>query len=568
VQHSFQLSNRRLAIVSLGFVLIASFLGLRLVQKTVLEHASYTAIAQSQQFERKEVTGKRGQILIKDGQGKATYPLATNQTTYSLTVVPSQVSDKHATSEKLADVSGLSQDFIFEQINNTKQYIPPLKRKMTFDEAEEVRKQKLEGVAVESEESRFYPEDSMAAQVLGFVNNDGQGQYGVESYYNDLLTPKNGSTGETKDAEGNVVALGATTYDAPQDGDTVVLTIDRNIQYQAEQALQKAVEKFSATGGSVVVMDPKTGAIKAMASRPNFDPNRFSAYGAEGFINPVISGTYEPGSTFKPIIMASALDAGAVTPTTTVNGTASVHVGDRDIFNSEKRPYGVETMTQVIERSDNVGMVFVQRQMGGQKMYDYIQRYGFGTPTGIELSGEVSPGITPIEQLYDVNFATMSFGQGIAVTPIQLLAATGVFANQGKLMSPHLVEQIQHQDGKVETVEPKTIRQVISPQASSQIGGMMVRVVEAGAGKPAQVSGYRVAGKTGTAQIPNGTGGYEEGTTIGNFVGFAPVEDPRFVMLVKIDRPKGVTYAEESAAPTFGELAKYLLTYYNVPPSK
>jgi cell division protein FtsI/penicillin-binding protein 2 len=568
VQHSFQQSNRRLAIVSLGFVLIASFLGLRLLQKTILEHASYTAIAQSQQFERKEVTGKRGQILVKDGQGKATYPLATNQTTYSLAVVPSQVSDKRATSEKLAEASGLSQDYIFEQINNTKQYIPPLKRKMTYDEAQQIEKLKLEGVAVESEESRFYPEDSMAAQVLGFVNNDGSGQYGVESYYDDLLAPKNGSKGETKDAEGNVVALGNTTYDAPQDGDTVVLTIDRNIQYQAEQALQKAVEKFSATGGSVVVMDPKTGAILAMASRPNFDPNRFAAYGAEGYLNPIISSTYEPGSTFKPIVMASALDAGAVTPTTTVNGTASVKVGDREIFNSEKKPYGVETMTQVIERSDNVGMVFVQRQLGGQKLYQYIQNFGFGTPTGIELSGEVSPGLTPIEQLYDVNFATMSFGQGIAVTPLQLLTATGAFANQGKLMSPHLVEQIQHQDGKVETVQPKTIRQVVSPQAASQVSGMMVRVVEAGAGRPAQVAGYRVAGKTGTAQIPNGSGGYEENTTIGNFVGFAPVEDPKFIMLVKIDRPKGVTFAEESAAPTFGEMAKYLLTYFNVPPSK
>jgi cell division protein FtsI/penicillin-binding protein 2 len=305
-----------------------------------------------------------------------------------------------------------------------------------------------------------------------------------------------------------------------------------------------------------------------MASRPNFDPNRFSAYDAAGYLNPIISGTYEPGSTFKPIVMASALDAGAVTPTTTFNGTASVKVGDREIFNSEKKPYGVETMTQVIERSDNVGMVFVQRQMGGQKMYDYIQKFGFGTPTGIELSGEVSPGMTPIEQLYDVNFATMSFGQGIAVTPLQLMTAIGSFANQGKLMAPHVVEQIQHQDGKVETVQPKTIRQVVSPQAASQISGMMVRVVEAGAGKPATVPGYRIAGKTGTAQIPNGSGGYEEGTTIGNFVGFAPVEDPRFVMLVKVDRPKGVTFAEESAAPTFGELAKYLLAYYNVPPSK
>ena len=568
MQNSFSQSNRRLAFVSLGFVLVASFLGLRLVQKQLFEHASYRAIASAQQYERRDINGKRGQILVKDGQGKATYPLATNQTTYALTVVPSQVTDKRVAAEKLAPVSGLSDDFIFEQINNTKQYIPPLKKKLTYDEAEQVRGLKLPGVAVQPEETRFYPEDTMAAQVLGFVNTDGDGQYGIESYYDDLLSPKNGSRSETKDAAGNVVPQVGNTFDPPQDGDTVVLTIDRNVQYQAEQALNAAVEKFSASGGSVVVMNPKTGAIVAMANRPTFDPNRYSASEPGSYLNPVVSGTYEPGSTFKPLVMAAGLDAGVVTPTTTFNGTASVKVGDREIFNSSKTAYGVETMTQVIERSDNVGMVYVQKQLGGQRMYDYIQRYGFGTPTGIEVSGEVSPGLTPIEQLYDVNFATMSFGQGIAVTPIQLMTAIGSFANQGKLVSPHIVEQIQHRDGKVETVQPKEIRQTVGPQAASQISGMMVRVVEAGAGKPAQVPGYRVAGKTGTAQIPDGRGGYEANTTIGNFVGYAPVEDPRFVMLVKVDRPKGVTFAEESAAPTFGAMAKFLLSYYNVPPSK
>ena len=499
--------------------------------------------------------------------GKQTYPAATNQTMYALTVVPSQVSDKRRVADELAEQTDLAADHIFGQINNNKQYIPPLKRKLTYDEGQKIEALQLEGVAIEPEEARFYPEDGMAAQVLGFVNNDGQGQYGVESYYNDLLSPKSGQRSSTKDAQGNEVALGASDYAPPRDGDTVILTIDRNVQFQAEAALDRAMQKFSASGGSLIVMDPKTGGIVAMANRPSFDPNRFSSYKPESYLNGAVSGTYEPGSTFKPIIMAAGLDSGAVTPNTTINGTASVRVGDREIFNAEKRPYGVETMTQVIERSDNVGMVYVARQLGGEREYDYIKKFGFGTPTGIELAGEASPPLPDFSELYEVNFATMSFGQGIAVTPIQLVTAINVFATQGRLLEPHVVEQIQRNDGKVEVVEPKVVRQVISPTAASQISGMMVRVVEAGAGKPAQVPGYRVAGKTGTAQIAAG-GAYEAGTTIGNFVGFAPVEDPRFVMLVKVDRPKGVTYAEESAAPTFGEMAKFLLTYYNVPPTK
>ena len=559
------LQRRRLVYLGLGFLFVTTFLGLRLVQKQVLQHHIYTALAKDQQYEQKEVLGKRGQILVKDGPGKQTYPLATNQTMYALEVVPSQVNDKQKTADELAKVSQIEANIIFDQINNTKQYIPPIKRKLTYDEAKQVTELKLQGVHVRPEQNRFYPEDGLAAQVLGFVNAEGQGQYGIEGHYEEILAGKSGNRSQTTDATGQAIALGGSTnYAPPEDGDTVVLTIDRNVQYQAEQALDSAVKRFSATGGSLIVMEPKTGRIVAMANQPSFDPNRYGAYDVGSYVNGAVSGTYEPGSTFKPIIMASALDSGAVTPATTFFGTASVKISDKEIFNSARQGYGNETMTQVIERSDNVGMVFVQRQMGGEKMHEYIKRFGFGTPTGIEQDGEGSPSVPTLDEIDPVQMATMSFGQGISVTPIQLLTAINAFANGGKLIQPHLVEQIQHKDGRVEQIEPKEVRQVISPQAASQITGMMVRVVEAGAGRPAAVPGYRVAGKTGTAQIASG-GRYEEGTTIGNFVGFAPVEDPRFVMLVKVDRPKGVTFAEESAAPTFGAMARFLLNYYSVP---
>lgn len=565
--HELSLQRRRLILVSLGFLFLATFLGLRLIQKSILQHQTYQALAKGQQFQQTELVGKRGQILVKEGAGKTTYPLATNQTLYAVSLVPSQINDKQRTADELAKVTQMDARYIYDQINNNKQYIPPLKQKLTYDDSKKVESLRLEGVFVRAEPTRFYPEDGLAAQVLGFVNAENKGQYGIEGYYDDILIGSSGRVGQAQNATGEALALGASSYAPPRDGDTVVLTIDRNVQYQAEQALQRAIDKHKATGGSVIIMDPKTGGIVAMASRPTFDPNRYGSYDVGSYTNQTGSLSYEPGSSFKPIAMAAALDAGAVTPDTTVNGTASVKVGDREIFNSARKPYGLETMTQVIEHSDNVGMVFVSRQLGGERFYDYIKKFGFGTPTGVELAGEISPSLPALSDLNEVNFATMAFGQGVSVTPVQLITAINALANQGKLIQPHIVDQIQHQDGQVETVQPKEVRQVVSAQAASQITGMMVRVVEAGAGRPAAVGGYRVAGKTGTAQIPQG-GGYEQNATIGNFVGFAPADNPRFIMLVKVDRPKGVTFAEESAAPTFGELAKFLLTYYNVPPSK
>lgn len=567
VTHELSLQRRRLILVGLGFLFLATFLGLRLIQKSVLQHGTYQALAQGQQYQQTELVGKRGQILIKDGPGGATYPLATNQTLYAISLVPSQITDKRRTADELSQVTQMDAQYIYDQINNNKQYIPPLKQKLSYDDSKKVEELKLEGVFIRPEPTRFYPEDNLAAQVLGFVNAENEGQYGIEGYYDDILIGSSGKVGHAQNATGEALALGASSYAPPRDGDTVVLTIDRNVQYQAEQALQRAMDRHRASGGSVIIMEPKTGAIVALASRPTFDPNRYGAFDVGSYTNQTASLSYEPGSTFKVIAMGSALDAGVVTPDTTVQGTASVKVGDREIFNAEKRPYGLETMTQVIERSDNVGMVFVSRQLGGERLYEYIKKFGFGTPTGVELAGEISPSLPALSDLNEVNFATMAFGQGISVTPLQLITAVNAYANQGKLIQPHIVDQIQRTDGTVETVQPKEIRQVVSPQASSQITGMMERVVEAGAGRPAQVSGYRVAGKTGTAQIPQG-GGYEPNATIGNFIGFAPADNPRFIMLVKVDRPKGVVFAEESAAPTFGELAKFLLTYYNVPPSK
>jgi len=346
----------------------------------------------------------------------------------------------------------------------------------------------------------------------------------------------------------------------------LVLTLDRAIQYYADRSLKEAVEQHVAKGGSVIVMNPKTGAILAMSSYPNFDPNRYNETAIERFTNLNTSGAYEPGSVFKVITMASAIAANLVSPNTTYVDSGSVQVQDRVIKNSQDKVYGEVNMTKVLEQSINTGAVFVAQKLGKQLFYKYLKDFGFTETTGVELAGEVGGSVKPPGQWTDVDLATMSYGQGIAITPIQLITAVSAIANGGKLIQPHVVSEILYENGPVK-VEPREIRQVISPQVAQIVSAMMVNVVEHGHGQRAGVLGYYIAGKTGTAQVPV-PGGYAKNKTIGTFVGFGPTENPQFVMLVRIDEPKDVQFAESSAAPLFGKIAKFILDYLQIPPTR
>ncbi|MFH0905150.1 MAG: penicillin-binding protein 2, partial [bacterium] len=312
--------------------------------------------------------------------------------------------------------------------------------------------------------------------------------------------------------------------------------------------------------------------IIAMCSWPDFDPNNYATVKSVGtFLNPAVSRQYEPGSVFKTMTMAAALDQQKVTPSTTYTDIGEVQVNDRTIRNSDLTAHGQQTMTEVLEKSLNTGAVFVVQKLGKNLFNKYLDKFGFTKPTGIELDGETSAQIKNVRQWADVDLATMAFGQGIAVTPIQILTAFGAIANGGRLMQPHVVDKILYPSGAVSINPVVTNEQVVSPQTAELVSAMMVNVVERGHGKQAAVPGYRIAGKTGTAQIPNPkTGGYYEGwgQTIGNFIGFGPVEDPKFVMITRIDRPKDVQFAESSAAPLFGKIAKFLLDYWRVPPTR
>jgi len=315
-------------------------------------------------------------------------------------------------------------------------------------------------------------------------------------------------------------------------------------------------------------MEPASGAIRAMANWPSFDPNQYSQVEDIGiFLNPAVQEVYEPGSVFKLITLAAGLDSGRVTPQTVYEDNGQIRIKGSIISNVNGKSYGQQTMTQVLEKSINTGAVFVQQEIGQDIFRDYIQRFNFSQPTGVDLTGEVGGDISNIFTDREINLATISFGQGITVTPLGLIAAIGTIANQGKLMQPYLVEKIIDSDGLETIKEPHLIKEVISSKTAEELTKMMVSVVENGFGKPAGVSGYNIAGKTGTAQIPDPKeGGYSSEETIHTFVGFAPAFNPQFVILIKLDQPKGISFAADSTSPVFKKMAEYLFNYLEIPP--
>jgi len=561
--------RNRLGIIGIFFVLMLLLVLGKVVQRQIFEHATFTAMAKEQRNVKEQLPAKRGKILVYDSQLKDYYPMATNVGLYSLNIVPTQIQRPELVAAKLMPFlsgTGVEESNLVEMMKSGKVYVPPLKRRIEEKEAGEIQALDLEGVHLWAEEYRYYPEDSLAAQVLGFVNRDAVGQYGVEGYFNNELSGKQGVAQVEKSSLGAQIAVGNRKIVNPEDGASVVLTLDRAIQYYAEKKLKEAVTKHSATGGEVIIMEPATGRVLAMAAYPTFNPNYYNEYPLDNFSNPNVTSVYEPGSVFKIITMAAGIDAGLVSPSTTYTDTGEVKIEDRTIKNSDLKAHGIQTMTQVLEASLNTGAIYVVQKLGRFLFYKYLNALGFDAATGVELDGESPAHIRPYRQWGEVDLATMSFGQGIAVTPMQLIAAVGAIANQGKLMKPHIVDKIIYPSGAV-SVDPQMVRQAIKPQTAQLVSAMMVSVVENGHGKRAAVAGYRIAGKTGTAQIPKG-GGYEEGPSIGTFVGFGPVEDPKFVMLTRIDRPKDVQFAESSAAPLFGDIASFLLNYWQVPPER
>lgn len=409
--------------------------------------------------------------------------------------------------------------------------------------------------------SRFYPDESLASSVVGFLGFQDKnriGQYGLEEYYEPWLSGQVG-------LKNFLTKVGLSSGAGP--GSSLILTIDKNIQFFTEAKLEELVNKWGATGASAIIQDPKTGAILAMANYPDFNPNQYSKYSLENFINPNIQVQFEPGSSFKAITMAAALDTGAVKPETSYFDPGEVKVGSSTIRNYDLKSNGYQTMVNVLEKSINTGAIFAMRQTGHDKFLEYVEKFRFGNKTDIDLAGEISGDIKNLYTGREINFVTASFGQGIAMTSLQLINAYSAIANGGKLMRPYVVEKIIKPSGESVEIRPEVIAEPITLETSKTLTSMLVSVIENGSIKKARVPGYKIAGKTGTAQEAKMEGGYSE-FFIHNLVGFGPAQDPRFTILLKLDRPKGIETAAVSLADTFGDIARFLINYYGIAPNE
>jgi cell division protein FtsI/penicillin-binding protein 2 len=557
-------NQKRISILLGFFTIMAVLLCWRLFDKQILEHSLYVARAENQYSIKKDVPAQRGKIYSSDKM-----LLAANSRLYDLLVVPNYIpsASRMGVAQSLVPIVGKSAGDIYALINNNKYYVPPLKKRMDENEAQSIADMKIKGVSVVAESVRSYPQGQLASQLLGFVDSASEGKYGLEGYYNDQLQGIGGEISGSRDTQGQLFDISSQT--GAQNGADLYLTIDSNIQYEAEQVLAGSVQKYEADSGSIIIVDPSTGAILAMASYPTFDPNNYNQVTDQSVFNDTaINNAWEPGSVFKPIVMAAAIDQGVVQPDTQNNFSESVKVGNYTIQTALKKAYGLETMTKVLENSDNVAMVWISNLLGKETMYKYLQSFGFGRKTGIELSGEASGNLANVKNWSAVQQATISFGQGVTATPLQVLMATSAIANGGKLMQPYIVSKIVSASGQTNQTQSKIITQVIRPDTASKVSQMLVSVVDNGNGKPARVTGYSIAGKTGTAQVPSPNGGYYSDRFNGSFAGFAPASNAKFAMIIRMDHPKAVAWAEDSAAPAFGVMAKWLFDYMDIAPDR
>ncbi len=550
----------RLSVLTVTFFLFAGALAARLFKLQILNYSFYTALAEGRGLLSEKLTPIRGEIYFRDASApKDLLPVAINRTMRQVYAIPEHVEDPEATAEKLVEVLPLDKEEVRKRLARPKDKYEPILHDVEPALADKVDLLRLKGIFTAPERARFYPFADITSHLTGFIGYSGDdrvGQYGLEGYWEKTLAGEAGSIG----------AAGDDVREA-RNGDTLVLTIDRTIQHTVCKKLEAAVEKHGADSGTVIIVQPDTGAILAMCTAPGFDANHYADADIVHYANAAISSQYEPGSVVKTLTLSAGLDKKLITPDTTYEDKGSVRIGKYTIRNAENKTYGVQTMAKVLEESINTGAMYVAGLLGTNSFREYMEHFGLGEETGIELQGESKGDIDSLHEKGDIYSATASFGQGISMTPLQLVLAYAAIANEGVLMKPYLVDEIRKANGFNEQTKPKEERQLISADAARTMKAMLVNVVRKGHGKRAAVKGYYVGGKTGTAQIPlPDRPGYDPSRHIGTFVGMAPITKPAFVMLTKIDVPRDVQFAESSAAPLFGDIAAFLLHYYRIPP--
>ncbi len=562
----------RIWVVVGGFVLLSSLVLIRLIDYQLVKWGAITAAPLS-----REAVLPRGVIVDRHGE-----ILAGDRFFYRLGIDAINLTndeERAALVAHLQTLTGLSAPSLEAKLIQDKRYDVELANDLSLEVGQKLlafmQQDKEENGArfshymhVDALPARFYPQGALGSHLLGYVDSSRTGHYGVEGYYNSFVDSQSG------------IGLLQKTHDTlsqldenlqrfiPSMGNKdLILTLDSGVQWILEDELQRAIEAYRSTGGTMIVMEPRTGALLGMANWPTFDPNQYSKTAVEHFQDPAISLLYEPGSIFKLITMAAALDTNVITPTTMYTDSGSITVGGRVIFNSNRVGYGRVSVTEALARSLNVVTAQVAEQVGAENFYRYIHRFGFGQLTEVDLAGEV-PGLLkePGNDLWSLSdLGTNSFGQGIAVTPIQMASAVAAIANGGYLMRPYVVSARIYHD-EVLFTQPRVVRPVLKPESVKDLTAMMVDTVRTG-NVAASVAGYTIAGKSGTAQIPS-KDGYEQDATITSFVGFAPADDPKVVILVKLDRPDPTIsqWATHTAAPVFAQVARRVFAQLNIPP--
>jgi cell division protein FtsI/penicillin-binding protein 2 len=547
-------ANRRIVVLAGIFLVLLSVALGRAFWLQAVQGDAYAAMAVHQHRETVVVPAGRGTIVDRDGE-----PLAIGKPATTVFANPRQVDRPREATLAAVRILGLEAGPTYAALTDRSRGFVYLARKADPARAEKLEKLGFAGLGFYAEELRAYPQGSVAAQVLGFAGLDNQGLEGLERSLEKQLAGRPGSRTVVKDPLGRALDVVETRPETPGRG--VRLTLDHQIQANAEVVLQETVRRYGAKAASAIVMDPRTGAVLAMAVAPGFDANRFATTPPDRRRNRAVTDTYEPGSTFKLVTVAAALQEGIVTPRTSFRLAPTIRVADRVIRESHSR--GTETMSvrEVVEYSSNIGTITIAQLLGEGRLASWIDRFGFGQPTGIDFPGE-SPGFAlPLDQWSGSTIGTVPIGHGIAVTPIQMARAYAAIGNGGRLVVPHVIERI---DGRA--TPARRLRRVVSREVSRKMMSMLRGVVVEGTGTAAAIPGYTVAGKTGTAAKINARGGYSHSRYVASFVGLVPATDPRLVIMVMVDEPRGSIYGGDVAAPAFREIARFNMQHLEVPP--
>jgi stage V sporulation protein D (sporulation-specific penicillin-binding protein) len=564
MQTTSLLVRKRIATLFFLFTMIIFLLGGRVFWVQFVRGEELSDKAEQNRMRDEPVASKRGIIYDRNGKELAISVSADSVCAYPAEVIASKRHEEIA--RKLAVLLEMDQEKLLKTLTRRTSFVW-IKRQIKPEQAQKIREMDLPGIRLTEESHRQYPNGSFCSHVLGISGIDNTGLEGIDHYYDKLVGGTKGRIVIEKDAANRPIPEATHKYISPVDGANLILTIDETIQYITERELDKVFKERQAKAATIIVMDPRTGGILAMASRPTFDPNNYGEYPASNRRNFAINDAYEPGSTMKIVTAAMAMEEKVVNSESRFFCPGYIKVGKETIGCSNRKAHGSQTFAQIIENSCNVGFVQVGLDLGLEKYYHYINAFGFGKLTGIDLPGEAEGILVPQQRAKQIDLATMAMGQANAVTPIQLLTAVAAVANDGKLMKPHLVKQVIDNNGNViKKIDPVVVRRVISENTARQLCLLLEGEVVNGTGKNAYIEGYRVGGKTGTAQKIAPGGGYLASEYVASFIGFAPAVNPRLACLVVVDAPKGYPYyGGWVAAPVFKNIMQDSLHYLEEP---